>query len=84
MFDGLGFLLLQEIFFCRVLDIRVAEVVRRHIREVVEFHEPFDSSSNGVWVTGKGGVTFLGKQKVLLAPFRAVSKFQKQRRYGGH
>ena len=27
MFDGLGFLLLQEIFFCRVLDIRVPENV---------------------------------------------------------
>ena len=27
MFDGLGFLLLQEIFFCRVLDIRVAQIV---------------------------------------------------------
>ena len=28
MFDGLGFLLLQEIFFCRVLDIRVTKIMK--------------------------------------------------------
>ena len=41
MFDGLGFLLLQEIFFCRVLDIRVPERMERsplHASGVVVLH----------------------------------------------
>ena len=35
MFDGLGFLLLQEIFFCRVLDIRVPKLVEAENRVVL-------------------------------------------------
>ena len=35
MFDGLGFLLLQEIFFCRVLDIRVAKIMESDMWQVI-------------------------------------------------
>ena len=35
MFDGLGFLLLQEIFFCRVLDIRVTKIMKTYTRHIV-------------------------------------------------
>ena len=35
MFDGLGFLLLQEIFFCRVLDIRVPKLVEAENRALL-------------------------------------------------
>ena len=48
MFDGLGFLLLQEIFFCRVLDIRVTECVRMDVRKVVLFTEVIQPVSDTV------------------------------------
>ena len=35
MFDGLGFLLLQEIFFCRVLDIRVPKIMESDVPHIV-------------------------------------------------
>ena len=34
LLDGLGFLLLQDIFFCRVLDIRVTEIMEPHIPKI--------------------------------------------------
>ena len=72
MFDGLGFLLLQEIFFCRVLDIRVPEGVGVDVRKVVAFGKFGQPIGHAVRV--HGFAVFLSENKIPVVPTITHSK----------
>ena len=50
MFDGLGFLLLQEIFFCRVLDIRVTKIMESDMWQVICLENSGEVCSHETWL----------------------------------
>ena len=63
----------------------MAEIVRGHIREVVEFHKPLEPPCNGVRVTSLGRISVLGEQKVIFLPtLCAVPVFHQNRCNGGY
>ena len=74
MFDGLGFLLLQEIFFCRVLDIRVSKIMKTYLFQLVLCQENLEmlgdeiglhQFSNGVHIDVIQVVTTVMSKSVL-------------------
>ena len=53
----------QAKIFCRVLDIRVAKIVGRHIRKPRPLNEPLHVAGNGTWITRLKGIAGTAENK---------------------